>query len=188
MKFSLADVALPPKPAEPYQDVASTLTYRNPKKNEYFRVRTDPEWRERIGTTVAPNGDTYLIGNPDVMEYLEQERLVSRVDVFTLLSKDSKDVFLSGIVIPDPDQKENSWNTSRRRAYAMAELYYIRIVADHKPGKYTITQALGEHPDPIWPDDQIPDMEEALNLVFEDRLIDTMEHSVIKALMGKKIL
>ena len=187
MKFSLKDVALPPKSPEPYQDVASTLTYRIPKKNEYFRVRPDPEWRTPIGTTVAPNGDTYIVG-PAVMDYLEQERLVSRVDVFTLISKDSKDIFLSGVIIPDPDQKENSWNTSRRRAYAMAELNYVRIVANHKASKYNITQALGEHPDPIWPDDQIPSLEAALNLVFEDRIIDTMEHSVIQSLLGKRLL
>lgn len=70
----------------------------------------------------------------------------------------------------------------------MAELNYVRIVANHKAGKYNITQALGEHPYPIWPDDQIPSLEAALNLVFEDRLIDTMDHSVIKSLLGKKIL
>lgn len=186
MAFSLKDVALHLKSAEPYRDVVGTLEYRNAKKNEYFRVRADPEWKAQIGITVDTAGDSYLVG-PTVMPYLEQERLVTKVDVFTLTSKDSKDIFLSGIGVKDPLQKENSWNTSRRRAYAMAEEKWIRIVANHETSKYTITEALGDLPEPNWPDDKIPSLEFALNTVFENRFVDTMSHDVIKGIMGKRL-
>src|SRR5208283_2026192 len=116
MAFSLKDVAIPPRSAEPYKDVVGTLAYRNAKKNEFFRVRADPKWKAQIGITLDVAGDAYLVG-PAVMNYLDQERLLLKVDAFTLISKDSKDIYLSGIGVKDPLQKENSWNSSRRRAY-----------------------------------------------------------------------
>jgi len=186
MAFSLKDVALPPKSAEPYKDVVGTLSYRKAKNNEYFRVRGDPEWKAQIGITLDAAGDEYLVG-PEVMPYLEQERLVSKVDVFTLMSKDSQDIFLSGIGVKDPLQKENSWNTSRRRAYEMAEAKYIRIVTNHVTHSYNITEALGDLPEPNWPDDKIPSLEFALNRVFQDRFVDTMSHDVIKSVVGKRL-
>jgi len=186
MAFSLKDVAIPPRSAEPYKDVVGTLAYRNAKKNEFFRVRADPKWKAQIGITLDVAGDAYLVG-PAVMNYLDQERLLLKVDAFTLISKDSKDIYLSGIGVKDPLQKENSWNSSRRRAYQMAETRWIRIVANHETSTYTITEALGDIPEPHWPDDKIPSLEFALNRVFENRFVDTMSHDVIKSIAGKRL-
>lgn len=186
MAFSLKDVALPPRSAEPYKDVVGTLVYRNAKRNEFFRVRGDPEWKTQIGIILDVAEDSYLVG-PEVMAYLEQEQLMSKVDVFTLISKDSKDIFLSGIGVKKPEQKENSWNASRRRAYAMAETKYIRIVTNHATASYNITEALGDIPEPVWPDDKIPTLEFALNRVFENHFVDTMSHDVIKGVVGKRL-
>jgi hypothetical protein len=69
----------------------------------------------------------------------------------------------------------------------MAEEKWIRIVANHETSKYTITEALGDLPEPNWPDDKIPSLEFALNTVFENRFVDTMSHDVIKGIIGKRL-
>jgi len=58
---------------------------------------------------------------------------------------------------------------------------WIRLKANMALGAYEIFEASGTIPDPVWPD---LSFQELLRIGFRDRLVDRIDHPVIKRLRG----
>jgi hypothetical protein len=58
---------------------------------------------------------------------------------------------------------------------------WVRVKANMSLGAYEIFEAEASIPDPEWPD--VP-FQELLRIGFRDRLIDRLDHPVIKRLRG----
>jgi hypothetical protein len=73
--------------------------------------------------------------------------------------------------------RRNHWAESALKAVEAATGNWIRVIPAHEG--YEIRTAKARMPDPKWPD---LTREKAIQLAFEDRIIDTMEHAVAKRL------
>ena len=49
-------------------------------------------------------------------------------------------------------------------------------------GNYEVTRATVEIPDPIWPEKTLRDL---LQLAFQDNLVDSLDHLVVRRLQGR---
>jgi hypothetical protein len=87
------------------------------------------------------------------------------------------------VPMPAADGNTNSWHASHREAAGHAEENWIRMTSSRQEGCYVVHKAIGDIPEPIWPEEL--KMRDLLELAFRDgRLIDKVEHPAIRALRG----
>ena len=91
------------------------------------------------------------------------------------------DLFLWRIKLPGPDGRSNTWTESALQIALAAETTWGRMVSDTTNGIYTHYEPTGVLPDPKWPDLSFPAM---LKIAFRDRMIDTIDHPVLRDLRG----
>jgi hypothetical protein len=90
-------------------------------------------------------------------------------------------VFIIVVPLPGPDGRRNPWHQSLHSAVVAAETSWVRSVANLKQGGYDLYVADGAIADPDWPD---VSLDEILQIAFRDRIIDSVDHPVIKQLLG----
>ena len=73
--------------------------------------------------------------------------------------------------------RRNHWAESALKAVEVAKKKWIRVIAAHDG--YEIREAKAKMPEPQWPE---LSRDEAIQLAFEDRIIDTMQHPLAKRL------
>ncbi len=59
---------------------------------------------------------------------------------------------------------------------------WVRVKANTSLGAYEITEAASTIPDPTWPECPFPEL---LRIAFRDRLVNSLDHPVIKRLLGQ---
>ena len=69
-----------------------------------------------------------------------------------------------------------------RNAAEKAMTQWLRIKADMSVGAYAMFEASASLPDPIWPDYAFKQL---LQIGFRDRLVDSVDHPVIRRLRGE---
>jgi hypothetical protein len=76
------------------------------------------------------------------------------------------------------------WHMTAREAVERARSNWIRMVANMSAGAYDIYEAPGSIGEPEWPGHTFRDL---LRVAFGGgRLIDTVDHPVIKQLLGRE--
>jgi hypothetical protein len=90
-------------------------------------------------------------------------------------------VFLWPVRIPPPDGRVNEWWNSARQGAELAVSRWIRLKANMSLGAYEVVSAEIPMPDPEWPD--LP-FQEVIRIAFKDRLVDSLDHLVVKRLRG----
>jgi hypothetical protein len=86
------------------------------------------------------------------------------------------------IKLQGPGQKLNSWSRSAIQAAKKAETEWVRLKTDRAAGAYKAETAAGIADDPRWPDHDIAKL---LEIAFRDRVIESMDHPVLKRLRGE---
>ena len=92
-------------------------------------------------------------------------------------------VFLWPIRLPDADGKINEWHQSAANAAEYATKQWVRIKSNKAIRGYDLIIPDGKKPipQPTWPD---LSFQELLRIAFRDRLIDRLDHPVVKLLRG----
>jgi hypothetical protein len=85
------------------------------------------------------------------------------------------------IKLPRPGDKINPWTRSALLALARAEREWIRLKSDRALGAYTAETATGIVEAPRWPD---YDFAKLLEIAFRERVIESLDHPVLKRLRG----
>jgi hypothetical protein len=152
---------------------------RRPKKQEYFRARPDADFRMAIAILeLEEERETYAVTPSIAAELLGEVSIVEIRVCITLAGT----LLLWPVPLPTSDGPENSWNKSKRAAAEHAEIKWIRMTSDRGAGAYKVIVAEAAHPDPVWPDTSFGEL---LRIAFDNgRLIDTLDHPVIKRLRG----
>ena len=70
----------------------------------------------------------------------------------------------------------------RYSAASLAEDRWVSVRPNMSMGAYDVFEAAGELPEPEWPD---MSFQQAIDLAFRDRYVDSPEHPVIKQLWGR---
>ena len=76
----------------------------------------------------------------------------------------------------------DSWNRSALEAASRGQKRWVRVSANMSLQRYDIVEAPGDLEEPEWPD---MTFQEILEIAFRDRLIDSLDHPVLRRLRGE---
>jgi hypothetical protein len=157
----------------------TTVPVRKPARQDFVRVHRDPNYRLTPAAIIELKEDreTYLV-TPKIALELPGEFGVATL--YTTINR--QDVLhLWPVKLPGPDGKHNEWHRSAAEAAERAMDHWVRITANMSLGAYQIVQAIGELPDPEWPEISF---QEILQVAFRDRVVDRLDHPLIDRLRG----
>jgi len=122
--------------------------------------------------------ETYLIG-PQVAGQLSE--LIKPVTLLLVIDRQCN-LRLVPVPFPGSDGQRNPWHQSLLDALILAKTSWIRISANMSGGGYDVFQAMGQLPDPEWPNHTI---DEIIKIAFRGRIINDLEHPVVQSLFGR---
>ena len=101
--------------------------------------------------------------------------------LFTAITRQGV-LFLLPVPVALPDARILEWHRSLREGAETAMQTWVRIRANRSLGAYEVEAAIGTIPEPTWP--ELP-FKELLRIAFRDRLIDRLDHPVVRQLRGE---
>jgi hypothetical protein len=179
------EILLPPDGLLSIGHIPTKIPVGKPDKEVYVRTRTDPEWEGNLPIYThrgASGGDeTYLV-MPPAQKYLDDQKLLRRVRMFTLINQ-SGDLILMPIPLPNPDGTTNSYNDGKLKGVTEGRARWVRMVANTRTKGYDIHYPESKLPEPVWP--ALPaTFRSALDIAFAGKIIENMDHKLILALRG----
>ncbi|MFC1844042.1 hypothetical protein ACFLZ5_04570 [Thermodesulfobacteriota bacterium] len=84
--------------------------------------------------------------------------------------------------LPTEEGKINPWHASALEAAELAENFWIKMVANRYLGAYEVFKAVGELPEPEWPNLSFSEM---IQIAFKNNYISDYDHVVVQRLQGK---
>jgi hypothetical protein len=157
----------------------TTVPVRKPGSQDFNRVHANEAHRLTAAIIeLKDDREVYLV-LPHIAHQLPGE--CTPVTIYTGINRQSV-VFLWPVKLPTPDGKINEWHRSAAEAAERAMTCWLRIKADMALGAYAMFEASSTIPDPIWPTASLKDL---LKIGFKDRLVDNLDHPVIKRLRGE---
>jgi hypothetical protein len=167
-----------PAAEEPFSEGAqTTIPVRKPGSRHFFRVHPDEEYRLYNVPVVEDDKREWHILAPDLELPEDMERFVSRVNLITSINH-------KGTVFVWPYKNStNDWSKSAARIARRAVTEWVRISADMDANGYRAEPAPPElrAVEPKWP--KMP-FDEILNTAFDGKVIDSVDHPVIRSLRG----
>jgi hypothetical protein len=158
-----------------------TVPVRKPDKSWFVRVHPDPAYHlETFVVELKEDREVYLVARP-LWLALGAEATFSPRALFTAINRQGV-LFLWPIRLPGADGKVDEWSRTALQAADMATKGWVRVFANMALGAYEVWEANGQIADPQWSD--LP-MLELLRIAFKHRLIDTLDHPVLRRLRGE---
>jgi hypothetical protein len=156
-----------------------TVPVRKPNPQDFSRVHPDPNYRSEFAVIeLKDDRETYLL-TPAVSWQLANEAVP--IVLYTAINRQGV-VYLWPVRLPSPDGRVNEWHKSLAAGAECAMASWIRVKANMSLGAYEITTAIGPIPDPTWPE---LSFNELLRIAFRDRIVNDLDHPVIKRLTGQ---
>jgi hypothetical protein len=156
-----------------------TVPIRKPAR-EWF-VRTNPALRiETYVLELKEDREIYMVA-PDLWPELMSESTFGTRALYAAMNRQGV-LFVWPIRLPGPDGKIDDWNRSALEAAAMAESKWVRVTSNMALGGYDVFTAGADWPEPEWPD---LSFNEILRVAFKGRVIDSLDHPILKRLRGE---
>jgi hypothetical protein len=178
--FDIASLRLNPSFFETagVKKLVTTVPVRKPGKQDFIRVRPEPEYRDNFGMIeLKDDREEYLV-SPVIIQELAGEVVFKTV--FTAIDRQGIP-FLWPVRLPAPDERKTEWPRSEREAAERAMTQWVRVKANMKLGAYEMFVAESVMADPVWPK---LSYQELVQIAFRDRLITSIDHPVVKRLRG----
>ena len=155
-----------------------TVPTRKPGAQEFVRVHPEPEYRENFPLLeLKDEREVYLV-TAELAPELAGE--VFGATLFTAINRQGT-LFFWPVRLPSADGKDLEWWRSAREAADIAMGRWVRVKANMNLGAYEIFEAASTMVEPQWPEQGYWDL---LKIAFRDRLIDRIDHPVLKRLRG----
>jgi len=156
-----------------------TVPVHKPNPQDFVRVHPSPEFRADFPVIeLKEEREEYIVTSKLVPELVGE---FASKTLFTAINKQGV-IFLWPVRLPDPDGKSMEWWRSLREAAELATTKWVRVKANMSLGAYEMFIAEGRMGDPAWPE---VTYQELIRLAFRDRLITSLDHTVIKRLRGQ---
>jgi hypothetical protein len=158
-----------------------TIPTRKPSKEWFVRAHPDSS-SYAIDTMVLElkeDGEIYII-HPSLRDALFDESTVHMKRLWLGVTRQG-DYFIWPARLPGSEGKLDTWNQSALEAMEMATKKWVRLSANRRLGGYDIAVAAIEQ-QPEWP---TTPFNELLKVAFKGRVIDTLDHPVLKRLRGE---
>jgi hypothetical protein len=156
-----------------------SVPVRKPDKQWFIRTHRDETYRLPVAVIeLKEERETYIV-HPSICSELTEE-IVPKT-LITSINRAGV-VFLWPVRLPGRDGRHDEWSRTSLSAADMAKDRWVRVAADMSLGAYRVYQASDDLPEPEWPD---IDFEKLLEVAFQGRLIQTLDHDVIRRLRGQ---
>jgi hypothetical protein len=178
--FDIASLRLHPSFIESagVKKLLTTVPVRKPGKQDFIRVRPEPEYRENFAMIeLKDDREEYLV-RPEVQPDLAGEVVFKTI--FTVINRQGV-VSLWPVRLPAPDDRKTDWPRSEREAAERAMTQWVRTKANLSLGAYETFVAETVIAEPVWPDYSF---QELLRIAFRDRMVTSIDHPVVKRLRG----
>jgi hypothetical protein len=150
---------------------------RNPHKTWFVRARAGDAWRAKVAMIELKDvGENYVV-DPKLAADLPDD-VVTKILV-TAINRHGT-VFLWPLRIPNAS-RQDPWADSAIAGCVRAETHWLRMLANMRAGAYDVFEATGQLPEPEWPEKSF---EQLFDLAFRDRIIQSIDHPVIRQLKG----
>lgn len=156
----------------------TTIPVRKPLAQDFVRVHPDPAYRGNFPLVDLKNEREIYVVTREMATALVGECVPAVI--YTAINRQSV-VFLWPVRLPGFDGKTNVWHQSAHEAAERAMGKWLRVKANMSLGAYEMFEAEGTLADPEWP---TLSFIELLRIAFKDRLIDRIDHPVIKQFRG----
>ncbi len=180
--FNMADFAINPA-AQPLiiKKVIIQVPTKKPNKQKFFRVMAGPEWEISVYVLELKEEAEYYLVRPEILPYLMTEVKYVRLHLAYYLDGSP---FLIPVPLPDTENpaKWNSWHRSLDEVVKRAREEWVRAIPDKSINGYQLMVAPGTFECPPLPEDMT--LQDYLRIAFKDRIIDSQDHPVVKALLG----
>jgi hypothetical protein len=160
------------------REVLRHIPVRKPTRTEFVRVHPDAEMQLATGVFVDREEREVYFVVPELRAELAGE--LKPVLLVTAISRQGVTI-LWPVPLPDEGGRRNAWGETAREACELAKSSWMRIAPDMSLGAYRIYEAEGQLSEPVWPEKSLSEL---LKLGFKDRIIDSVEHPVVKRLRG----
>ena len=178
--FDLANLRLPQNFADTVgvKKLITTVPVHKPSPQDFVRVHASPDFRANFPIIeLKDEREEYVITSALVPELIGE--FVNKT-LYTAINRQGV-IFLWPVRLPDPEGKQLEWWRSMREAAERAQKVWLRVKSNMSLGAYEMFVAPAGISDPNWPDISFQDL---IRTAFRDRLIDTLDHPVIKRLRG----
>jgi hypothetical protein len=157
-----------------------TVPVRKPNRQDFVRVHSHLEYRLTPAAIIEVKEDreVYLV-TPNIARELAGE--FTAATLFTTIDRQGV-LHLWPVKLPGPDGKHNEWHRSAAEAAELAMKGWIRVTANMSVGAYEVFEAIGDLPEPEWPEIPLP---EILKIAFSDRIVDRTDHPLVQRLRGQ---
>jgi hypothetical protein len=150
---------------------------QRPPAQAFFVPHPDPAWQIQIAALELKEDREVYVVAPALIEELAGE-WVAKVLVPCITRQGG--LYLWPIRLPGEDGRIDSWNESALRIAKEFGGKWVRLHPNRELGSYDLITPISEFPAPKWPENP----EELLRKGFRDRVIDRLDHPVIKRLRG----
>ena len=158
-----------------------SVKVRKPDKTWFVRAHADPTYRTIAHILELDREAPYLVLLNDLPADIE--KTVSRVELVTTVDADGV-IFLWPVKQQRGDKRsdDNEWNATARAAALTAERRWVKMVPNHHAKAYDVYTPQVTIADPKW--DELPTFTSLLTTAFRDRIIESIDHPVLKQLVG----
>jgi hypothetical protein len=155
-----------------------TVPVRKPDKQWFVRTHPDEAYRLTVAVIeMKEDRETYLV-DPSLCEELASE-ITPKLLVTTI--NRAGVVFLWPIRNVSKEGRQDEWSRTSMIAAGAAKTDWIRLTANMSLGAYEVFKASDSLPNPEWPD---TDFAKLLETAFTGRVIDSLDHDIIRRLRG----
>lgn len=151
-----------------------------PKRTWWFRV--NPEYHLDaallLDESSAAGRESYLVA-PELVQELGDD--VVPTSLFGAMSRQGV-FFVLPVRLPGTDGRLDSWNMSMREAVALAEKQAVRAASNRDAGCYDVFVSAKAVEFPAWPQES---WDELLAIAFKDKIVETLDHPVLRRLRGE---
>jgi hypothetical protein len=156
----------------------TTVPIGKPNPQDFVRVHPDPSYRVPVGLIdLKDDREIYLVV-PNLTGELAGE--LKPHTLYTCINRQGV-VRLWPVRIPDPDGRAMEWHRSAAEGAQRAMTQWVRIKANMHLGAYEMYVAERVISEPVWPELTFAEL---LRVAFRDRMIDRLDHPVVKRLRG----
>lgn len=156
-----------------------TIPVRKPNRQDFIMVNPDPNYQNQVAVLeLKDDRETYLV-NPSIISEVSSEVVIKLL--LTAINRQGV-LFIWPIKLPSPDGKLDNWSQAAIEASKLAMDKWVRVVPNMNAGFYEVYTANKEIPGPIWPETPF---EQLIEIAFKGKIIDTLDHPVLKKLRGE---
>ena len=161
------------------QRLLVSLPVRKPNRQEFFRTHPDPAMSIEAAVLEFKQDRQSFIVTPELAPSLPGEAVAKLlIPAFT----NHGTLFLWPIRLPDEQGRLDEWNSVALEVSERAKTEWVRLMANMGAGTYDVLVAKAPFPEPNWPDHTL---QQLLEIAFRGRIIDSMDHPVLRRLRGE---